>query len=237
MKAIILAAGRGTRLGQLGQTIPKALIKINRQTILGHTLAVLSPEIDEIIIVTGHLEEKIRENFGNRFAGAPIRYVNQGEMAGTAGALWAARKFIPDGRFLVLNSDDIYSRKDLEECLKHPLAIGLRKEVPKNPKILAIDIDGNKNLTGWHRPAYPPAGGEKNGKIWVATGCYVLDNRIFNLEPVRLSSGEYGLPQTLFKMIGNSSIVGVEMPDWLSINTPEDIEAAKNNFGKNGGFA
>lgn len=220
MKAVILAAGRGTRMGELGQIIPKALIQIKGKTILSHTLAALPTAINEIIIVIGHLKEKIKENFGNKFGEIPIKYINQEEMAGTAGALWAARQFINKERFLVLNSDDIYCREDLEECLKYPLAIGLRKEMPKNPKVLAIDIGQNNNLVGWHRPA-------ENEKISVATGCYVLDNRIFDLEPVRLSNGEYGLPQTLFKMIGKSNIVGVEMPSWISVNTSEDIEAAK----------
>lgn len=226
MKAIILAAGRGTRMGELGQTIPKALIQINGQTILGRTLSVLPRAINEIIIITGYLENKIKENFGDKFGGMPINYINQGKMAGTAGALWSAQKFIQNEKFLVLNSDDIYSRADLEQCLKYPMAIGLRKEIPKNPKVLAIDIDKDNNLIGWHRPDEK----EKAGKIWVATGCYVLDNRIFVLEPIRLASGEYGLPQTLFKMIGKSNIVGVEMPNWLSINAPEDIKTARRSF-------
>lgn len=226
MKVIILAAGRGTRLGRLGQNTPKALIQIGGQAVLSRTLTALPLSIKEIIIVTGHLEEKIKENFGNKFGEVPIKYANQGKMAGTAGALWSAKFLIKKEKFLVLNSDDIYGRGDLEQCLKYPLAMGLCKGMPANSKVLAIDIDQNNNLIGWHRPAEP----EKNKGIWIATGCYILDSQIFDLEPVCLSSGEYGLPQTLFKIIGKNKINGVEMKSWFPVNTFGDIEAAEKKF-------
>lgn len=57
MKAIILAAGEGTRLRPLTQTTPKPLLKIIGKTIIEHNLKHIAPYIDECIIVTKYLKD------------------------------------------------------------------------------------------------------------------------------------------------------------------------------------
>ena len=75
MQAIILAAGRGTRLNYLTENCPKPLIKINGKPILEYTLSSLPSQINEIIIIIGYLGEKIRKTFGNKFRNINIKYV------------------------------------------------------------------------------------------------------------------------------------------------------------------
>jgi len=60
MQAIILAAGRGTRMGELTNDLPKPLLKISGRPILEYTLANLPREIDEVILVIGYHGHKIK---------------------------------------------------------------------------------------------------------------------------------------------------------------------------------
>lgn len=113
MQAVILAAGVGIRMRPLTETVPKPLLKVAGKPLIEYTLAALPNEIDEVIIVIGYLGEQIIKHFGESFDGKKIRYVKQKNLEGTARALFEAREFITD-RFLVLMSDDIYSKNDIE---------------------------------------------------------------------------------------------------------------------------
>src|SRR3989338_5870458 len=141
MQTIILAAGRGTRLNYLTENCPKPLIKISGKPILEHTLSSLPPEIDEVVMVIGYLGEKIRKMFGNQFQGRNIKYVPLAHLLGTAYAVWQTRPLLREEKFLVLNGDDLYDRKELSKLIEHSLAFGLSKETPPSPKYISIDLD------------------------------------------------------------------------------------------------
>ena len=224
MQTIILAAGRGTRLNYLTENCPKPLIKISGKPILEHTLSSLPPEIDEVVMVIGYLGEKIRKMFGNQFQGRNIKYVPLAHLLGTAYAVWQTRPLLREEKFLVLNGDDLYDRKELSKLIEHSLAFGLSKETPPSPKYISIDLDQNDNIIGFHRPAE----GEK--KILMATGAYVIDHRIFEYETVKIGNGEYGLPQTILEMAKKIPVKGILMKKWISITYPEDIKKAEKLF-------
>ena len=67
MKAIILAAGKGTRLRPLTETTPKPLLKIANKPILEYNLDALSGLITEALIVVGYKKEMIMEYFGTSY--------------------------------------------------------------------------------------------------------------------------------------------------------------------------
>ncbi len=112
MQAVILAAGRGKRMGTLTATVPKPLLKYGEQTLLEQKLAILPKTVSEIIIVIGYLGEKIVAQIGDSYKNIPIRYVQQTELTGTAGALWLCKEFLY-GPFIVLMSDDVYHPTDI----------------------------------------------------------------------------------------------------------------------------
>src|SRR5262249_3376454 len=107
MQAIILAAGKGTRLGKLTEEIPKAMIPIAGKPFLFYILENLPVGIDSIIIAIGHNGEKIRDYFGDSFKGKLISYLPVPELNGTADTLFKA-KLLLKSRFLVLFGDDFY---------------------------------------------------------------------------------------------------------------------------------
>src|SRR3989344_2665566 len=110
MQAVILAAGLGTRMGELTKRTPKPLLKIGDQNLLERNLENLPPEIKEVVLVIGYLGGQIRKHFGNKWRGRTIRYVEQKEPKGTAHALFICQELLED-RFLVLMGDDLYAQK------------------------------------------------------------------------------------------------------------------------------
>lgn len=223
MKAIILAAGKGTRMGEQTKNTPKSLIRIGGKPILEHTLLSLPRPVNEVLIIVNYLSEQIKDYFSYKFGNINISYINQKEFLGTANALWEAKDFLSGEKFLTLNGDDLYNQKNLEKCLSYDLALGLIKKIPPSEKYLAMDIDERQNITGSHKPNTK----ELEQGVLIATGAYVLDNRLFQYEPVQLSNGEYGLPQTILNMAKDFPIKGVLMEKWSQINYPEDIKKAE----------
>ncbi len=95
MKAVILAAGKGTRMKPLTDDMPKAMVLLHGKPFLEHVLFSLKQAgIKEAVIVVGYLKEKIMDYFGAEFAGIKIEYAIQEEQLGTAHAVLQAKKFL-----------------------------------------------------------------------------------------------------------------------------------------------
>jgi bifunctional UDP-N-acetylglucosamine pyrophosphorylase/glucosamine-1-phosphate N-acetyltransferase len=223
MQAVIMAAGKGTRLRPLTETIPKALIDVNGQTILEYTLSALPEKISEVIIVIGYKGEKIREKFGDNFGRLKLRYIIQNGISGTAGALWSTKELLRKEKFLVLNGDDLYEKFDLEKCLEKELTLAVYFYKASNISSFNAVEESNGFFTG----LYQPTAWQLQKGIFIVTGAYVLDERIFNYEPVQLESGEYGLPQTIAKMAKDHPVKLVKMNFWLPINSLKDLKRAE----------
>lgn len=115
MKAIILAAGKGNRLYPLTKEIPKALLKLNGETILEHQIQNLRGcGINEIVAVTGFQANKIKES-----GGPNILYIHNPSYESTNNlvSLWFARNEM-DGDFIFLDGDVVFDRQILEELLQ-----------------------------------------------------------------------------------------------------------------------
>jgi len=217
MQAVILAAGLGKRLRPIMHRIPKSMIRLGGRNLIERNLSVLPKEIDEIIIVVGHLQEKIREYFGESWKNKKIKYLVQKKLLGTAHALFLCRKILK-GRFLVLMGDNIYWQSDLQKCLHYNLTI-LTKEAKGN----FISVIVNKN--GWFKALQAV-----KSEGLMNAGAYVLDKNIFKYKKVRLPNNEFGLPQTLAVMARDCPIKVVKARRWLQINTRKDLNYANKNL-------
>ena len=65
MFTVILAAGKGTRMGDLAKETPKPMLRVLGKTLLEHKLEMLPESITDVIIVVGYLKDKITEVIGN----------------------------------------------------------------------------------------------------------------------------------------------------------------------------
>lgn len=222
MQAVILAAGRGVRMGDLTDHCPKPMLPIGGKPKLEYSLRALPDAVTEVILIIGYRGDMIREYFGGEFDGRTIRYVEQRELNGSGGAIHLTKDMI-EGKFLVLMGDDLYRREDLERILKHDLSV-LACEMEDSSQFGVLEIDGRGRLVSIverpHSPEY----------TLVNTGAYVLSGDFFEYPLVPISDKESGLPQTLVQMSDKYDIVVERTTTWFPIGSPEALEKAQTKI-------
>lgn len=221
MQAIILAAGKGTRMRPLTNFVPKPMVRFLdsdgiRRNLVEHNIALLPPEVDEIIFVVGYLKEQIMNHFGDYFDGRKVRYVVQDEALGTGHAVRLVQQYVT-GRFLVMMSDDLYCKEDIDAII-----------ATESNALLAQHVDhrfsgGNivLNESGYLQEIIE---GEHVGGL-INAALYALTPEFFNYEMVAIHDGaEYGLPQTLAIMAQDFDIAVLMATHWRQVSNLEDIQ-------------
>jgi len=216
MQVVIMAAGRGTRMKELTENLPKALLPVGGRPIIEQTLASLPDQISEIVLIVGYKGEMIKKHLGETYENKPIKYIEQKELNGTAGALWAAKDVLR-GKFLVLNGDDFYDKKDLTKASENDLCL-MAKEVSEPSRFGVIELNSEGDLA---RIVERPANPQTN---LINIGVYVLDERIFNYDMAPISDKEFGLPQTIVKMAADWPVKVAVAKFWRGHNAKEDLE-------------
>jgi len=227
MQAVILTAGRGTRMKNLTENSNKNMLEVKGKPILEYKLDALPDEIDEIIFVVGYFKGQIENHFGNNYKGKKIKYVIQEELNGTGGAVHRAKDLIKD-KFLVMYGDDLYEKSDLEELIKYDLAV-LGYEVENIGRFGVIKTDEKGNMIEILEAPH------KTNEFRLANmGVYILNEKFFDykLVPSKPGSGEYGLPQTMENMAKDYEIKVVKAEYWHPIGNPDDIESAEKVLHK-----
>lgn len=107
MKAMVLAAGQGTRLRPITDSLPKALVPVAGRPMIEYALLLLRHYgISEIIINLHHFGAQIEEWLGDGSSlGLKIVYSREAELLDTGGGLLQAKLFLQDGSFIVINTD------------------------------------------------------------------------------------------------------------------------------------
>lgn len=224
MQIVIMAAGRGTRMSDLTDYVPKPMLKINEKPILAYKLEALPDEVDEVIFIIGYLGNKIQEYFGDFYAGRKISYVVQEKLNGTGGAIALARDLIEDD-FLVMNGDDLYSKSDIEKLLQYDLAV-LGFEVNDPWKFGVIFLDENRNL---EKIVEKP---NIVGSALVLTGVYKLNKKFFNYPMTVSKRGEYEVIQPISLMAKDFPVHVEKATEWFPIGNPEDLKKAADIIDK-----
>ncbi len=108
MQAIIPLAGKGTRLRPLTHTRPKPLLRVANRPVLDHVLdRLIGVGVDEVVCITGYLQEQIRDHLASEYPELDKQYVVQEEQLGTAHAIRLAEPHV-DGPVLVVFVDTIF---------------------------------------------------------------------------------------------------------------------------------
>ena len=119
MKALILCAGQGTRLQPYTRSVPKCLVPVRGKRILDYELDTVRGEVDEIILVTGYLDDSIRSH-----AGRECTIVHNPDFATTNSlhSLWLARGHVEGQAFVLFNGDLVVDRTLVAQLLDEPAA-------------------------------------------------------------------------------------------------------------------
>src|SRR5215475_7136651 len=113
MKAVILAAGKGTRMKELTNEVPKPMLKVQGKPILDHIITgLMSAGVKEFFIVTGYRAEVVESYFGDGSKwGVRIAYGRQVVQDGTGKAPELAKGFIGASPFLMTYGDILVMAK------------------------------------------------------------------------------------------------------------------------------
>ena len=220
MQCVILAAGKGTRLRPLTEHTPKPLVKVSGKPLLDHIVEALPSSVDEIILVTGYLEEQIKTYCGAEFHGKKVTYVTQVEQKGTAHALWLCKDLLK-GRFLFMFADDLHGPNDIARATSYVRSmLTLTTNTPEKFGIVVRHPDGTLAQI-IEKPEHPPSN-------LASTGVMVLDDNIFKYDPyAKETKGEYYLTDVIQEYAKEYPIAVVEQSLWIPIGYPEDIAKAE----------
>ncbi len=224
-KAVILAAGKGTRMGALTENLPKPMIPVAGKPLLEHILDRLREVgIAEAAIVTGYRHELIEAHFEQY----PMRisYFHQEVLDGTARAVLLARGFVSDDPFLLTFGDiwcDVADYRGLVAALdaEAEAVIGVRDVDDPWQGAAVYERDGNVI----RMVEKPPKG--TSATRWNSAGLYVFRAGVFaELERVPKSArGEYEITSAIETMVerGLKLRLYAIQGEWRDVGRPEDL--------------
>jgi len=228
VKAVVLAAGEGTRLKPITSTRPKHLIKIGGKTLLEYCLNALKKTgIKEVLIVTHYMSEAIRKYFGNgEKIGLKIGYIEQEAVLGTGNAISIAEPYIEED-FVVSYGDLIFSADVLEKV------VSFHKEEKPAATISVVPVKNPENygiveLENGHvkRIIEKPSRNETPTNLANA-GLYVFSAKIFEkIKQTKVSvRGEWEITDAISLMSREETVLGIKIPrnEWLDIGRPWDL--------------
>jgi NDP-sugar pyrophosphorylase family protein len=229
-QALILAAGKGTRMGPLTEQRPKPLLEIGGAPMLEHVVRGLADVgVGRVVVVTGHLGEQIERRFGD---GAALRlriaYCWQEHRNGTAKAALLARQYLGAEPFVMSFADILCARSNYRRLLAyfdaHPCDAVLGLNPVDDPwQGAAVYREGDRVTRLIEKP---PRG--TSSTRWNNAGVMALTPQVWPvLEELPPSArGEYELPQGIARMVEmGRDVRAVEFEGlWSDVGRPEELE-------------
>ncbi len=224
MKAVILAAGEGTRMRPLTANLPKPLLPVAGKPFLRHTLdAVKAAGITDAAILIGWQGHRIRESFGNgESVGMSIAYEEQTERRGTAHAIGCMRGHV-DGPFLSVNGDVVVSGDALAAVVAHHRKVRgpvmALAEVSDPRSFGVVEVKDGRVVSLEEKPRVPKS------KL-INAGIYIFDETIFPLidKTPKSPRGEYEITDTIRTLMASQDVHGFRLPgEWIDVGRPWDL--------------
>lgn len=214
MKALILAAGRGRRLGQLTEQVNKCLLEVGGKSLLAYSLDCVAkiPQISEIVIVVGYQAEQVVNKLGDHYQGKPLKYVFQTEQKGLVHAIEQSKEVLGKDDFLLMLGDELMTNArhlEMIRVFEEENIFGLcgvllveNKDLIK--KTYAIFQDGQGKIAKLiEKPQDPP-------NSIMGTGNCLFRNEILSYiakTPINPNRGERELPDLIQTAINDGKIV------------------------------
>src|SRR3989344_2324784 len=225
MKAVILAAGRGRRMGYLTKDLPKPLLKVRGKTLLDHIFESLPKNINEVIVVIGYKGDQIRLHLEKYYGTKKLlHFIHVKELHKIAQSVLAVSKFFPEStkeRFLIIYGDELPNRIEMKQCLAHRYS-WLCHQINKSISAGAVKLGKNKRILEvkekrmGNKPPFLAAGGGM-----------LVDSDIFGYKPrLHKSSKEYHVTSIMGQFIKDHQVYAVVgRPDWY-LTSSKDIDRA-----------
>src|SRR5438093_787136 len=218
MKAVILAAGEGARMGPFTASVPKVMIPVGNRPLLEYVVQALAENgVRDLIFVVGYRRERIQSHFqdGKAF-GSHITYVTQTKQLGTAHGIWEARGHLEDP-FIVLNGSNMVDGRFVEDLLaaSKPAVLITQSERPQSYGV--VTVDGKALVAITEKPA------EVISNL-INTGAYALDARIFDEIERLAKEGKHDLPSAVSALAKRVSVGAIPTEGtWVDALYPWDL--------------
>ena len=239
MRALLLAAGFGSRLLPVTATTAKCLVMINGRPLLDYWLQLLfEGGIERVLINTHWLADQVVDHVAvSRWRGR-IDLVHEAELLGTGGTVLANREWFGEQPFLVAHADNL-TDFDVETLVAahsarpagHAMTmLGFRTDNPRSCGILELDQDGT--VIAFHEKVDQPPGNLANGAVYIFEPEVIEAIARLDRPLVDLST------EVIPDLVGR--ILCVETAGYhRDIGTPESLRQARNDmlfrsFGRNG---
>jgi mannose-1-phosphate guanylyltransferase len=219
MQALILAGGEGTRLRPLTYTVPKPVLPLAGRPHVAYVIDwLLRHGVDDVVVSCGHLAEGMRDALDELEQGVEIRFAEEPDARGTAGAIRFAEDLLDD-RFLVLNGD-VLCDLDLTALIEQHDRTGARATIALYP----VEDPSGYGLVHRHDDGEITEFLEKPTPDQIDTdeinaGAYLLERSVLDrIPPERAVSIE----REVFPELIGDGLYGIRLDGyWIDIGTPE----------------
>ena len=222
MKAVIPAAGIGTRLRPHTLNKPKALLPVAGRPILAHIVDdLVEAGVDGFAIIVGYHGDAVRDWFAAERPHLDITYVQQEQRLGLGHAIWTARQAVGDGPFFCILGDTIL-KADYRTFLDSPgNTIGVR--MVDDPRRFGVVIMKDDQVTGFvEKPEIPPSNLAIVGAYLFRDGAAIFDAMTTVINENRRTRGEYQLTDGLQLMLERGyAFHTATVHDWYDCGKPE----------------
>ena len=233
MKAVILAAGKGERLGPVTEKIPKPMIEIAGRPVLEHNIVMCrNSGIEEIFINLHHLPLIIKNYFGDGERwGVTISYSFEPQLLGTAGAISKFYKDLLGMPFLVIYGDnyfgsdlDLLDLKRFHEEKMSEFTIVLSHLDDVSQSGIAELTDNGRIIRFVEKPI-----NHESNNSWINAGIYVVEPLI--LDEIRSGYTDFGNDVIPLLIKSKHAVYGYKMKnDVLPVDTPELLKKQLSSY-------
>jgi mannose-1-phosphate guanylyltransferase len=235
VKAMLFAAGLGTRLQPLTDRLPKPLVPVAGRPMIEYPLLLLRHYgVTDIIVNTHHLGAMLRDHLGDGAKlGVHITYSHETELLDTGGGLLKARPFLDGGTFVVINSDvlidlDLQAVIERHRASRAAATLVLRKD-PDADRYGAIEISRDGRVRRFLKHEAPSMASAGPLEKFMFTGVQILEPRIFDFMAGE-GSRRFGTTTSTYpKMLTEDLRLEGFVFDgfWQDLGTPQRIQEAE----------
>jgi NDP-sugar pyrophosphorylase family protein len=238
MKAMIFAAGLGTRLNDETSNKPKALVDVAGKTLLQRAIEKLIKEgVSEIVVNVHHFSELVISFLNANEFGIPIHISDETEkLLDTGGGLKKAARFFTGTEPILIYNVDIISNLNLQLLLKDHLKSGalVTLAVRKRETQRYFKFDDTKQLVGWINKKTGESKISRTKEFESATemaysGIHIIQPEIFTLMP---ASDRFSITDFYLELAKSKTIKGYfdDSDLWMDVGKPEQLKAVRIIF-------
>lgn len=233
MKAMVLAAGAGSRMGDLTRDLPKPMLKVGGRPILEHILLNLARHgFQKIVLNLHHHPQVIRDHFGDGSRlGLSITYLQEPNLLGTAGSVRNAAALLRGPDPILVHYGDVLTDQDLGAMIKSHFdsaaqaTLLLHQRVHSN-SVVVVD-PAFRVVRMLERPTEEARAQESSP--WVNSGIYLLDPAV--IEGIAPDPPQ-DFPRDVFPaLIAEGRVFGFPLSGYrCAVDTPARLERARREF-------